>query len=103
MYASIRRYKLKSPQSAKEGTQIINDSFVPLISKQPGFVAYYCIDPGDGNYTTISIFENRQQAEKSNQVSKDWLKNVQHLIQSGPDTTTGEVVVHQQEEVPQSY
>jgi hypothetical protein len=91
MYASVRRYKT---EAATEITRRVNAEFVPIISKTPGFVAYYGIDSGDGTWTSVSIFETQEGAEESNQMAADWAdENIAPLISDGPDITAGELVI----------
>jgi len=90
MFASIRRYRTND---AAEVTRQVNEGFVPLINEQPGFVAYYVLDSGDGTWTSISIFQDRAGAEGSNHLAADWARqHVADLLVAGPDITAGEVV-----------
>ena len=38
---------------------------MPIISEMPGFVAYYCVDAGDGVMVSISLFEHKAAEEES--------------------------------------
>jgi hypothetical protein len=46
MYVAVRRYEGVN-DSQKVG-QLVEEDYVPIISEMPGFVAYYCVDAGDG-------------------------------------------------------
>ena len=46
MYVSIRRYN--KVVSVREVCRRIAVSFVPLLQKAPGFIAYYAVDCGGG-------------------------------------------------------
>ncbi len=49
MFASIRKYKSNSPDELiRRATQ----AFVPIISKAPGFIAYYLVKSGNGGEIT---------------------------------------------------
>jgi hypothetical protein len=92
MFVSIRKYKGKQ---IKEVTRRVNEGFVPLIEKKPGFVAYYCLESSGDTWTSISIFEDRRQSEDSNKFAAEWAqKNVAEFVQSGPEILAGELVVH---------
>ncbi len=71
MYATIRRYKTEFPE---EVNRRVREGFVPLLSKQQGFIAYYGIDAGDGQWVSVSVFKTRQGAEASNKIAKDWVR-----------------------------
>ena len=92
MYASVRRYKVSS---VDEAMQRVNEGFVPLISKGPGFIAYYALDAGDGVVASISLFETQAGAEESNRMAANWVKeNIAPLISGPAEITAGEVKVH---------
>ena len=45
MYMAVRRYD--GVRDAQKVRQVAEESFVPIISEMPGFVAYYWVDAGD--------------------------------------------------------
>ena len=93
MYISVRRYQ--SEQMDKV-IRLAQEEFVPIISQRSGFIAYYIIDQGDGGAATISIFENQADAEASNAMAAEWVKDsLTDLVSGPPDITAGEVKVHQ--------
>lgn len=93
MYAIIRKYR---GREIKEVTRRVNESFVPLIQKQPGFIAYYALESPSDTWASISIFEERSQAEASNNVAKDWVqKNMAQYVSGPPEITAGELVIHE--------
>ena len=94
MYASIRRYKV-SPGAAAEIAQRVNQGFVPIISKAPGFAAYYIVDAGNDIVASISVFQDYAGAEESNRMAADWVKkNIASLFSGPPEITAGAVTVH---------
>jgi hypothetical protein len=91
MYVSIRRYKTNR---AAELTRKVKEEFVALISKAPGFVAYYGIEAGTDTWASISIFDTQAQAEESNRLAADWVKkSVASLVAGTPEVTAGNAVV----------
>ena len=94
MYASIRHYKVKSGASA-EIARKVNSGFLPIISKAPGFVAYYLVDAGHDVNVSVSVFQSQAGAEESNRLAADWVKqNLAALIEGAPEITAGEVSAH---------
>jgi len=94
MYASVRRYET-DPGSVDELMRRVEEGFVPIISKAPGFVAYYALDAGDGVVASINIFEDQAGAEESDRRAADWVKeNVASLLPNPPEATAGDVRVH---------
>ena len=93
MFAAIRRYHT-DPDSLDEVVRQVNESFVPLISDMPGFVVYIAINAGQGEYGTVSVFEDQDSAEESNRIAEEWVKeNLGDLLPS-PDYAAGEVVAY---------
>src|ERR671932_1453289 len=73
MYAAIRRYKV-NPEVTAEAIKHIMEGFVPLINQSRGLIAYYVLDEEDGAFSTVTIFEEREQLEKANGLAADWIK-----------------------------
>jgi hypothetical protein len=95
MYASIRRYKT-SPGAADELVQRVNQGFVPLVSRAPGFVAYYLLDAGNDIVASMSIFQDQAGAEESNRLAADWVReNIASLFEGPPEITAGLMRVQQ--------
>jgi hypothetical protein len=94
MYASIRRTTARAG-STGEATRRIEESFVALLSRVPGLLAYYVVDTGDNNLVTVSIFEDQAGAEESRRLAVGWVKDSLASILSSPvEVVSGEVVVH---------
>ena len=95
MHITIRRYSIH-PGSTKALVEHIQNSFVPIISKAPNFVAYYAVDEGDGDVSAISIFQDKASADASNAMAAGWvMKTVASLISVPPKIISGEVLVHE--------
>jgi hypothetical protein len=101
MYAAIRRYEIPDPDAVEELTQRLKEGFLPIISEVPGFVAYYAVYEGefsglyegDAVLTTVSIFEDLADAQRSTDVAADYVKqNLASLLPQAPTATVGDVV-----------
>jgi hypothetical protein len=93
MYVTVRRYE--GVTDPGEAARRVNEGFVPLISKVPGFVAYYWVDAGGGVMISTSIFENQSGAEESTKRAADYVREkMASLVPKPPQITAGEVVVH---------
>ena len=94
MYAAIRRYHT-DPDSVDEVARRVNEEFVDMISDMPGFVAYFVLSPGQGEFGTVSVFEDQASAEESNRVAENWVnENLGELLPTPPDFAAGEVVAY---------
>ena len=94
MYATVRRYD--GVTNLREAGKRVNESFVPLISQLPGFVAYYWVDAGGGVMISTSIFQDQASAQESNRKAADWVRqnNMASIMPNPPQITAGEVVAH---------
>ena len=91
MYVAVRRYEgVTDPQKvAKVG----EESFVPIISEMPGFVAHYLVDAGDGVMVATSVFEHKDAEEQSTFRAGELVgEHLAPLLPNPPQVTAGEVV-----------
>jgi hypothetical protein len=93
MYATVRRYEgVTNPSEA--GRQV-KETFLPVISEIPGFVAYYWVDAGGGVMISTSVFEDKAGAEESNRRAAAVVReSLALLLPRPPQVTAGEVVAH---------
>ena len=92
-YLTVRRYE--GVTDSKEAARRIQDEFIPLISKIPGFISYYWVDEEDGVMVSVSVFATREAEEESNRVAADYVKKNPHitrLLPKPPQITAGQVV-----------
>jgi len=89
MYSALRRHSIK-PNFMDEVMQRIQGEFLHIISREPGFIAYYAIRIGNNEVLTISVFETKIGAEGSTPIALEWVtKNLAGFIQGEPETTVG--------------
>ena len=60
MFVSIRRYR----DAPKGFCREVEVGFLPILLRQPGFVAYYAVEGTDGAVTTVSVFSTAAMAEE---------------------------------------
>jgi hypothetical protein len=91
MFATIRRYKVKSG-STPEVAQKVQSGLVPILSKQAGFLSYNAIDGGNDVAISVSLYADRAAADAANAAAAQWVQqNLAGLI-SAPEITVGEVI-----------
>ena len=96
MYVAIRQYGLLTNEPVEKVLQGIREGFIPIIKNAPGFLAYYTLDSGSGTLTSISVFEHRAGAEKSNKLAEDWVgRSMSSALPTSPETIVGEVGAHE--------
>jgi len=92
-YLTVRRYD--SVSDSKEAARRIQEEFIPLVRKIPGFISYYWVDEGDGVMVSVSVYATREAEEESNRAAADYVKQhqqVARLLPKPPQITAGEVV-----------
>jgi hypothetical protein len=93
MYVAVRRYE--GVRDSQKVAQLVEEDFVPIISEMPGFIAYYCVDAGDGVMVTTSVFEHKDAEEQSNfRAGEFTAEDLGPLVPNPPQVTAGEVVAH---------
>src|SRR5262245_20328913 len=90
-YLTVRRYD--GVTDSKEAARRIQDDFIPLISKIPGFISYYWVDEGHGVMVSASVFATREAEEQSNRLAADFVKqHIARFLPKPPQITAGQVV-----------
>src|SRR3712207_8000273 len=96
MYVAIRQYGLLTNEPVERVLQGVREGFIPIIRNAPGFLAYYALDSGGGTLTSISIFEHRAGAERSNKLAEDWVgRTLSSALPTSPQIIVGEVGAHE--------
>jgi hypothetical protein len=91
MYVAVRRYDGVS--DSRKVARLVEEDYVPIISEMPGFVAYYCVDAGDGVMVSTSVFEHKDAEEQSTFRAGEFVaEDLGHLSPNPPQVTAGEVV-----------
>src|SRR5215831_8554222 len=90
-YLTVRRYD--GVTNPKEAARRVEEGFIPLLSRIPGFISYYWVDEGDGVMVSVSVFATREAEEESNRVAADFVKkHIAPLLPNPPQITNGQVV-----------
>ena len=92
-YLTVRRYD--GVTDSTEAVRRIQDDFIPLIKKIPGFISYYWVDEGDGVMISVTVYETREAEEESNRVAANFIKqhqDIARLLPNPPQITAGQVM-----------
>ena len=93
MYATVRRYE--GVTNPSEAGRRVKETFLPVISEIPGFIAYYWVDAGGQVMISTSVFQDKAGAEESNRRAAAVVhESLAPLLPNPPQVTAGEVVVH---------
>jgi hypothetical protein len=72
---------------------------VPKLSELPGFAGYYLGDAGNGIFTSLGLFETREQGDESTKFVTKWIRDEKFdtLMPNEPKITSGKVVARSSE------
>src|SRR5260370_13401126 len=88
-FAAIRRGKLE-PGMADEFAKRVKGGAVPVLTKLPGFKAYYLVFGGEDTVMAVSLFTSKAAAEQSNARLMPWIQeNLAPLVASPTEATEG--------------
>ena len=70
---------------------------MPVMSEEPGYIAYYVVNSGDGLVTAVSIFEDEETSFKSNNLAQEWIsKHLGDVVPGKAQVISGQVMVPSQ-------
>ena len=94
MFAVIRHYHFDKNDSA-EIDRLIQDQFVPIISKAKGFVRYYWLDTGAGEGASFGVFKDKAGADESVRLAADFVRTkMAALLRQKPEVIEGPIKAH---------
>lgn len=91
MFVAVRKYK--NAGSASAIAEAVHTQLVPVLKQDPGFKGFYVMDCGDGIITSISVFESKEAAQRSNEQAKAARANFSSLLPDDPEIVMGETVL----------
>jgi hypothetical protein len=96
MFISVRKYR--GVQSVTEIKRRVEQEFIPLLKKNPGFRGYYLIDCNSSEsqniVTAISMFDSWEAVLASNDAAKHFVKHsLADLVPEPAEAVGGEVIV----------
>jgi hypothetical protein len=93
VHANVRQYRI-SPDRIDETMHLADEHLADRLADEPGFVAYELVASEDGSICSMTIFDGRAGAERSQQMAADFVRD--HLSGVEIERTsalTGEVMV----------
>jgi quinol monooxygenase YgiN len=93
MHANVRQYRV-SPDKIDETMHLADTELADRLAEEPGFVAYELMAAEDGSVCSMTIFEDREGAERSQELAAEFVRD--HLSDIDIErigTMTGEVMV----------
>jgi hypothetical protein len=92
VFTIVRRFRL-ARGSAGEIARRVNESFVPLLQKLPGF-REYLLEDGPDVLVSIRVFDSADEALASNEIAANWMRdNVLEFVKGMPEVMAGNVLI----------
>ena len=76
MYANMRQYRI-SRERIDETMHLADTELADRLADEPGFVAYELMASEDGNVCSMTICQDREGAERSQEIAADFVR--EHL------------------------
>ena len=93
MFASVRFYRLDSG-SMDEAMHRADERLADRLADEPGFVAYHVVGCEDGSVCSLTIFRDREGAQRSDDIAAEFVRD--HLSDmeiTRLDSKDGELMV----------
>lgn len=72
-YTRLATYDL-TKGTFDELTGIAEKGILPMLAREPGFVNYGLVDIGNHKVVSITIWETREEAQKSTSMAANWVR-----------------------------
>jgi hypothetical protein len=97
MYATHRQYEGIDQTRIEELSRKVNDGLIPRLTTLDGFHGYVLTEGGQGVVKSMTFFDTTAQAEDSNRVAAEWMKEekLEALVPNAPKVAVREVIAHQ--------
>jgi hypothetical protein len=93
VHANVRLYRI-SPDAIDETMHLADEHLADRLAEEPGFIAYELMAAEDGNICSMTIFEDREGAEHSQEIAADFVRDqLSGLEIERTSSMTGEVMV----------
>jgi hypothetical protein len=93
MYANMRQYRI-SADEIDETMHLADTELADRLAEEPGFVAYELMATEDGTVCSMTIFEDREGADRSQEIAAQFVSDHLSGIQiENLGAMTGELMV----------
>ena len=97
-FLTIRQYQFAPGRTMAELAPLIENGFMPIMGRVPGFLDYYLVETSDG-VVSISVFADETGAEESTRRAADFVRqNLTGFYLGPPTVTTGSIWLHEDAE-----
>jgi hypothetical protein len=72
MFASIRTYRIGTGP-IEDVLHRVDRDLADAFAREPGFISYAVVRTGERTVASITSFQEREQAEASNELAADWV------------------------------
>ena len=72
-FIAVRQYVIADGVTYDEIATIVDEGYLPILVAQPGFVAHYVTDIGEGGLVAVSIWETEEAATATTAIAADFV------------------------------
>jgi hypothetical protein len=76
MHANVRQYNIPV-EHIDEAMHLVDTELADRLAEEPGFIAYELMATEDGSVCSMTIFQDRQGAERSQEIAAEFVR--EHL------------------------
>jgi quinol monooxygenase YgiN len=93
-YGIMRAYQ--GARNIDEATRRVEADLLPTLRQTPGLGSYTVLDAGGGTVVSLSAFQDREAAERSNEQVRAWAQeNLREFLPNPPEVTRAEFLASQ--------
>ena len=93
MFANVRQYRV-APDDIDRAMHLADTELAERLAEEPGFVAYELLASEDGEVCSMTIFQDREGAERSQELAAEFVRDHLSGIQiESTGAITGEIMV----------
>ena len=74
MHANVRQYRV-SPDNIDEAMHLADTELADRLAEEPGFVAYELVASEDGSVCSMTVFEDSDGAERSQELAAEFVRD----------------------------
>ena len=73
MHANVRQYNIPV-ENIDEAMHLVDTELADRLAEEPGFIAYELMATEDGGVCSMTIFQDRQGAERSQEIAAEFVR-----------------------------
>lgn len=94
MYMTIRHYRVPVDK-VEELARRVDDGWLELVRKMPGFVSYHVVNAEDDHVVSVTTFLDEKTGQEAAEASSEWVgEHLSDIPHKFVEMRQGHVIVH---------